>query len=131
VGDIEHNGFADIVTGASVGNPDVRVYRGKDIATGTFNPNGSSQIAQWFPYALQFNIGANVAVGDITKDGFADVVTGPTAGNPDVRVYSGIDIAMGAFNPTGTSLLAHVFPYALNLNVCAFASLGDINGADF
>jgi hypothetical protein len=131
VGDISHNGFADIVTGASVGNPDVRVYSGKDIATGTFNPNGSSLLAQWFPYGLQFNIGANVAVGDVNKDGFADVVTGPTAGNPDVRVYSGKDIASGTFNPTGTSLLAQFFPYALQFNVGAFVAVGDINGDGF
>jgi hypothetical protein len=128
VGDIEKNGFADIVTGASVGNPDVRVYRGKDIATGTFDPNGASLIAQWFPYALQFNIGANVGVGDINKDGFADIVTGPTAGNPDVRVYNGKDIASHVFNPLGASLLAQFFPYSLNFNVGAFVTVGDVNG---
>jgi hypothetical protein len=103
VGDIEHDGFADIVTGATVGNPDVRVFRGKDIANHTFDPNGASLIAQWFPYALGFNVGANVAVGDVNGDGFADVVTGATAGNPDVRVFSGKDIAQGTFNPTGSS----------------------------
>jgi hypothetical protein len=131
VGDIEHNGFADIVTGANAGNPDVRVYRGKDIASGTFDPAGASLIAQWFPYALQFNVGANVAVGDITGDGFADVVTGANAGNPDVRVYNGKDIAQGTFNPVGSSLLAQFFPYALQFNVGAFVAVGDVNGDGF
>jgi hypothetical protein len=130
VGDIENNGFLDIVTGADVGNPDVRVYRGKDLATGTFNPTGASLIAQWFAYGLNFNVGANVAVGDVNKDGFADVVTGATAGNPHVKVYSGKAIATGTFsnaNPDA-SLLAQVFPYALQFNVGAYVAVGDILG---
>jgi hypothetical protein len=126
VGDIEHDGYADIVTGATVGNPDVRVYSGKDIANHTFNPDGPSLLAQWFPYALQFNVGANVAVGDVHKDGYADIVTGATAGNPDVRVYSGQDIATGHFDPSGHSQLAQWFPYALQFNVGAFVAVGDV-----
>jgi hypothetical protein len=131
VGDIENDGFADIVTGATAGNPDVRVYSSKDIAQGTFDPNGHSLRAQWFPYALQFNVGANVAAGDIEHDGFADVVTGATAGNPDVRVYSGKDIAQGTFDPTGASLRAQLFPFALQFNVGAFVAVGDVNADGF
>src|SRR5262249_19228826 len=131
VGDIEHNGYADIVTGATAGNPDVHVYRGKDIAQGTFNPAGSSLLAQWFPYGLNFNVGANVAVGDLAGDGFAEVVTGATAGNPDVRVHNGKDIAQGTFHPTGSSLLAQFFPYALQFNVGAFVAVGDTTGSGF
>jgi uncharacterized protein YkwD len=128
VGDVNGDGFADIVTGATSGNPDVRVYYGQDIAKGTFKPNGSSLLAQWFPYALQFNVGANVAVGDVNGDGFADIVTGATAGNPDVRVYNGQDIAKGTFNPDGSSLLAQWFAYDLNFNVGVFVAVGDSNG---
>jgi hypothetical protein len=131
VGDIEKDGYADIVTGTTAGNPDVRVYRGKDIAIGTFEPTGASLVAQWFPYALEFNVGANVAVGDISRNGYADVVTGPTAGNPDVRVYNGQDIAKGQFHPTGSSLLAQWFAYGLNFNVGAFVAVGDTNGDGF
>jgi hypothetical protein len=131
VGDIEKDGFADIVTGPTGGNPDVRVYRGKDIATHTFNPNGSSLLAQWFAYGLQFNIGANVAVGDVNGDGYADVVTGATAGNPDVRVYSGKDIATHTFNPTGASQLAQFFAFGLQFNIGAFVAVGDTNGDGF
>ncbi len=131
VGDVEGNGFADIVTGADMGNPDVRVYRGRDIAGRTFDPNGASLVAQWFPYGLNFNVGANVAVGDVTGDGFAEVVTGATAGNSDVRVYSGKDIATGHFDPQGTSLLAQFFPYAKGFNVGAFVTVGDTTGSGF
>jgi hypothetical protein len=124
-GDMEHNGFADIVTGASAGNPDVHVYRGKDIANHAFDPNGASLIAQFFPYGLGFNIGVNVAVGDVNKDGFADLVTGPTAGNPDVRVYDGKALTT---NPGAAPLLAQWFAYGLNFNVGAFVAVGDVNG---
>jgi hypothetical protein len=131
VGDINDTGFADIVTGASAGNPDIRVYSGRDIANHTFNPDGASLLAQWFAYGLNFNVGANVAVGDISGTGFADVVTGATVGNPDVRVYRGQDIARGAFNPTGASLLAQWFPFQLQFNVGAFVAVGDVTGDGF
>jgi hypothetical protein len=130
-GDIEHTGYADIVTGATAGNPDVHVYRGRDIAQGTFDPSGKSLVAHWFPYALQFNVGANVAVGDVNGNGYADVVTGATAGNPDVRVYSGQDLANGTFDPAGKSLLAQFFAYGLNFNVGAFVTVGDTTGSGF
>jgi hypothetical protein len=130
-GDIEHTGYADIVTGATAGNPDVHVYRGQDIAQGKFDPSGKSLLAHWFPYALQFNVGANVAVGDVNGDGYADVVTGATAGNPDVRVYSGQDIAKGTFDPAGKSLLAQFFAYGLNFNIGAFVAVGDTTGSGF
>ena len=128
VGDINNDGFADIVTGATIGNPDVRVYNGRDIAAHTFDPNGASLLAEWFPYGLGYNIGANVAVGDVNGDGYADVVTGATAGNPDVRVYNGRDIAAHTFDPNGASLLAQWFAYGLNFNVGAFVAVGETTG---
>jgi hypothetical protein len=130
IGDINNDGFADLVTGASAGNPDTRAYDGQDIATGAFNPT-TSLLAAWFPYGLQFNVGSNVAVGDLNHDNFGDVITGASVGNPDVRVYSGQDIANGTFNPGGASLLFQFFAYGLNFNVGAFVSAGDVNGDTF
>jgi hypothetical protein len=131
VGDIEKDGFADVVTGANVGNPHVKVYSGKDIAMHTFNPNGSSVVAQWFAYGLQFNVGANVAVGDVTGDGFADVVTGANVGNPHVKVYNGKDIATHMFNPDGSSVVAQWFAFGLQFNIGANVAVGDVNGDGF
>jgi serralysin len=127
-GEVLKDGYADIVTGADAGNPDVRVFSGKDIANHAFDPTGNSLLAQWFPYALQFNVGANVAVGDINNDGYADIVTGATTGNPDVRVYNGKDIADRIFDPAGASQLAQFFPYGLGFGIGAFVAVGDING---
>jgi hypothetical protein len=133
VGNVSGDGYADIVTGTSGGNPDVRVFSGKDIATGTFNAAGSSMLAHWFSYGVSFNVGANVAVGDVNGDGYADIVTGATAGNPHVKVYSGRDIALGIFNSNNpdNSLLAQFFPYALQFNVGANVAVGNIDGNGF
>src|SRR5262249_11517014 len=133
VGDVDGDSFADVVTGATAGNPHVKVYKGKDIARGTFNPDGASLLASFFPYELQFNVGANVAAGDVNKDGFAEVVTGATVGNPHVKVYTGKDIAQGTFNNSNpdASALASFFPYGLAFNVGAFVAVGDTDGDGF
>jgi hypothetical protein len=127
VGDVLGDGYMDIVTGASAGNPDVRLFSGKDIATGHFSPTA---VTQFFAYGLQFNIGANVAVGDLNKDGFADIITGASAGNPQVKVYSGKAIAKGTFNHANpdASLVTEFFAYGLNFNIGAFVAVGDVNG---
>ena len=133
VGDVLGDGYGEIVTGASAGNPDIRVFRGQDIGTGTFNANGSSLLTQFFAYGLQYNVGANVAVGDLNGDGFADVVTGASVGNPHVKVYSGRAIATHTLDPANpdNSLLASFFAYGLNFNVGAFVAVGDTNGDGF
>jgi hypothetical protein len=127
-GDIRGDGFADIVTGATAGNPHVKVFSGKDIAQGTFQPDGSSLLAQWFAYGVQFNIGANVAVGDIRGDGYADIVTGATAGNPHVKIFNGKDLVQGQFQPDGASLLTQWFTYGLQFNTGAYVAVGNVTG---
>jgi hypothetical protein len=129
VGDISDDGFADLVTGATAGNPQVNVYDGRSIANGTFDPN-RSLLVSFFAYGLNFNIGANVAVGDVNGDGFADLVTGATAGNPQVNVYNGRTIANGTFDPNA-SLLTAFFAYGLNFNIGANVAVGDVNGDHF
>jgi hypothetical protein len=131
VGDVNGDGFADIVTGADVGNPHVKLYDGKAIALGTFQPDGASLLAQWFPYELQFNVGVTVAVGDVNADGFAEVVTGANVGNPHVKVYNGRDLAQGASDPDATCLMAQWFAYGLNFNVGANVAVGDVNGSGY
>ncbi|HEV3204750.1 MAG TPA: hypothetical protein VGY77_10215, partial [Gemmataceae bacterium] len=132
VGDIENNGFADIITAPTAGNPDVRVFRGQDIVNHIFNP-----VAQWFAYGLNFNVGANLAAGDINGNGFADIVTGATCGNAHVKVYDGRDLAFpfpmstGHFNPNGSSLLASFFAYDLGHDIGAFVSVGATNSEGF
>jgi hypothetical protein len=73
-------------------------------------------MAQWFAYGINFNVGAFVSIGDMNNDGFGDVVTGASSGNPQVNVYNGADIAAGVFNPA-TSLLAVFFAFDVNQNI--------------
>lgn len=133
VGDVNFDGYDDIITGATAGNPHIKVYSGKDIATDTFKPEGSSLLAEWFPYALQFNVGVNVAVGDVNADGYGDVVTGANIGNPHVKVHTGKAIANGTFNNANpdASVLEGWFSYGMQFNVGAFVAVGDINGDSF
>jgi hypothetical protein len=95
-GDVNGDTFVDLITGASVGNPDVRVYNGQAFANGTFdnnNPN-ASLLTQFFAYQTQFNIGAAVGTGDVNGDGTDEIITGASSGAPHLRVVPG--------NSTGT-----------------------------
>src|SRR5206468_2871259 len=80
-GDVNHDGRADIITGAGAGGgPHVKVFSGLD-----FTP-----LQSFFAYDAGFSGGVRVAAGDVTGDGFADVITGPErAGGPNVKVFSG------------------------------------------
>jgi uncharacterized delta-60 repeat protein len=128
-GDVNADGYAEVITGAAPGNPHVRIFDGKAIVTSKVIPTGTdaSVLAEGFPYAINFNVGANVAAGDVTGDGYADIVTGATAGNPHTKVYSGFQLLFYQVIPTEdhVSELAQFFPYALQFNVGAFVSTGD------
>src|SRR5262249_25174248 len=93
VGDTDGDGFAEVITGASVGNPHVKVHSGKDIATK--GPNSEPDVLdQFFAYELNFNVGARVGAADFDNDGKAEILTGASVGSPHYRVVKG--------NATGT-----------------------------
>jgi hypothetical protein len=131
VGDVTGAGFADILTGASWGNPHVKVFSGQAIAQGTFDPHNpdASLRASFFAYGLNFNVGATVAVGDVTGQRFGDLITGASTGNPHVKVYSGRDIAQGTFNPAApdNSLLDQFFAFELGRSIGVALAAGDFN----
>lgn len=79
VGDLNGDGFKEIIAGAGVGGgPHVRVF---DKDGRVINPG-------FFAYDHTFRGGVRVAVGDLNNDGIDDIVTGPgTGGSPEVRVY--------------------------------------------
>jgi uncharacterized delta-60 repeat protein len=128
-GDVNGDGLADIITGATAGNPHTKVYDAKAVLASRTLPTDSAGglLAQWFPYALQFNVGAFVAAGDYNGDGYADVVTGASIGNPEVRVFSGKDMAKGAFNET-TSRLDLFLAFEEGQNVGVSVAAADFNG---
>jgi hypothetical protein len=92
VADVNGDGFADVIVGASGGNPQVNVYDGKAIANGSFqaaNPD-ASMLDQFFAYnSFNANVGVTVAATDVEGTGKSDILTGPTQGPANFRMVKG------------------------------------------
>jgi hypothetical protein len=110
VGDVNGDGWADIVTGAGPGGaPHVKVFDG---ATG-------DELASFFAYPADFTGGVYVAAGDVDGDGRADIVTGAGPGAaPHVKVFSG---------STGAEL-SSFFAYDAGFSGGVRVAVGDVNG---
>lgn len=81
-GDVDNDSRDDLVTGADGANGGhVKVFSG---ATG-------AELRSFFAYPTGFVGGVRVASGDVTGDGFADVITGAGAGGSGhVKVFDGV-----------------------------------------
>ena len=85
VGDLTHDSYPDLVTAAGPGGGrHVRVFDGK---TGLQLPG---VIGSFFAFDPAFTGGVQVATGELTGDGWFDVVTAADeGGGPHVRVFDG------------------------------------------
>jgi|SRR6516225_4651172 hypothetical protein len=128
VGDVTGDGTPDLIVGSTEGTSRVRIYNGRDILNDSFDPV-DSLIVQFSAYG-SFNVGVNLAVGYITSNQFADIVTGANQGNPHVKIFRGSAIADGTFNPANpdASLVTSFFAYPLQFNVGASVAVGDVEG---
>jgi predicted outer membrane repeat protein len=111
VGDINGDGFADIITAPGPGGgPHVRVFDG---VTG-------EPIREIMAYHPQFRGGVYVAAADINGDGIADIITGAGGANgtPHVRVFSGA---------TGEELMS-IMAYSPHFRGGVRVAAGDVNG---
>jgi hypothetical protein len=112
-GDINQDGFTDIITGPDNG--------GGPAVVKVFSGEAGQLHAQFTAYGGNFQGGVRVAVGDINGDSVPDIVTAPGAGRaPEVRVFDG-----SALSDTPlTSFLAYENNYRHGL----YLAVGDMNG---
>ena len=109
-GDVNGDGFTDIITGPQVANPPhVKVFSGQSGTT----------LQSFYAYSAAFNGGIFVAAGDFNGDGFADIVTGANAGGgPHVVVVSGANpkVKLGSFYAYTQSFSGGVRVGAVDIN---------------
>ena len=109
-GDVNGDGYADIITGPGYGGSShIAVFSGADL----------SVLASFFAYDPLFVGGVQVAAGDVNGDGLADIITGAgRTGSPHVAVFSGADL----------SVLASFFAYNPAFTGGVYVAAGDLNG---
>jgi subtilisin-like proprotein convertase family protein len=93
-GDVNGDGFADIVTGAGAGGgPHVEVFSGKNLTL----------LASYYAFTPTFSGGVNVGVADVLGTGRPDIVAGQATGQTRVSVFDGVNskqlTTFFAFNP--------------------------------
>jgi hypothetical protein len=118
-GDVNGDGFADIICGADAGGgPNVTVFNGAANLSLAKKPD---PMLSYFPYDIHFTGGVRVAAGDVNGDGRADIVTGAgIGGGPNVTVYQVIN--------GQPQVLQSYFAFDLHLSAGLFVGSGDVNG---
>ncbi len=112
VGDVNGDGFDDIVTGTGAGTTaHVKAFSGKDGAL----------LRSFLAYDAGFSGGVYVAAGDLNGDGLDDIVTGSGPGAPGghVKVFSGSD----------TSLIQSFLAYDAGFRGGVRVGVGSVNGS--
>jgi hypothetical protein len=114
VGDVNGDGFADVITGSGPGAlAHVKVFDGRRLG------RTNALLMSFDAYPGSFRGGVFVAAGDVTDDGRADIIVAPDAGGqPLVRVFDG---KSGAII---TSFLAYPPTFTGGVSV----STGDVDG---
>lgn len=79
VGNVVGDGTMEIIVGSSAGAvPEVRV----------FDTTGRLLAKSFVPYDQRLKTGVNIAVGNVTGDSLAEIITGPGAGNaPEIKIF--------------------------------------------
>jgi hypothetical protein len=128
VGDVNGDGIPDVVTVPGPGQPAiVRVWDGRFLTTANWKGNGL--IASFTAFEPQWRGGAFVAVGDVNRDGFADIILGAgPGGGPHVEVFDGRSVIMQQNPP---ALIYSFYAYNKNFTGGVTVGSGDINNDGF
>ncbi len=108
VGDVNHDGYADIIVGAGIGgSPRVAIYSGASVFAGV----SRTLIPDFFALDQNLRSGVFVSTADLDGDGFSDVIYSVgNAGGPRVRVVSGATLtANPGRNAYGLPAMADFF----------------------
>ena len=113
-GDVNGDGFADIVTGTLTMSNHIKVFSGKDNTT----------LKSFMPYGSGYNGGVNIAAGDYTGDGKAEVIIGAAKNSSHTLVLDVSSPTLG-----GYTIVDSFFAFAnQNLAGGVFVAAADING---
>jgi uncharacterized repeat protein (TIGR01451 family) len=99
-GDVNGDGRADIVVGAGAGaGPHVKVVDATMLGLVLSNGQISdgALLASFFAYNADSKGGVFVAAGDLDGDGRAEIITGPGAGPPQVKIFAGAMLQQSFF----------------------------------
>jgi hypothetical protein len=108
--DINNDGYADIIVGAGPGGgPHVKVFSGRD----------GGELRSFFAFPAGFRGGVSVAGGDLTGDGWAEVIVGAGAGGgPNVRAFDG----------RTNAVVRDFFAFSPGFSGGVNVAVGDLNG---
>jgi hypothetical protein len=120
-GDVNRDGIAELVVSADAGGlPAVELYR---VAGGQL-----SLTTSFLAFSANSRRGVRVAMGDVNKDGAADLIVGAGPGQlPRVLVYDGAGLALGQADLLTPAFLAFGKNQKNGVNVAA----GDVNGDEY
>ncbi|QGJ70243.1 Hypothetical protein PBC10988_19380 [Planctomycetales bacterium 10988] len=115
VGDVNNDGYDDIITGVDAGAaPHVKVFNGQTGAV----------ITEFYAYNPSITVGVRVAAGDVNGDGTAEVITatGP-GGGPHIRVFNGSSSTGVPISGAATDFYA----YAPDVTTGVYIASGDVD----
>ena len=105
-GDVNRDGFADIVTGAGLGAPHVTVVSGQSLISG-----GQQTLASFYAADRNNQGGIRVAAEQLDTDGYCDIIAGAGVGNGStVWGFSGLSLISAPSDQPSPFFAQDVFP---------------------